>query len=196
MQQTLVFGTVVSVVSILVAMDKPVSASFIVKRQLADHPNSGSGRENLTERHGQFPKDTIPRNKTSVSDVKKPYVKDTAMPSSNKPKRTSIVASPGQSSPRKDSLILTNGSCIAAPYRVTIRHAVSSTVTCSRRYVVKMCLGYCKSYTVPFGRQAKVNCFCCKGIKAVLVNVPLNCDGRRVIKQVPTVEKCKCRRCF
>ena len=193
MKQTSMFTTVFLVVSVLVALDKPISASFIGKYQLADHPDSQ--RASLTDKNVEVSKGTMTHNRNGMSDVKnQQYVKATAIHSSNKPKKTTTVASPGQSSTRKDSIALTNGSCIAAPYRMTIRHAVSSTVTCSRRYEVKMCLGYCKSYTVPFGRQAKVNCYCCKG-KTVLVNVPLNCDGRRVIKQVPTVRKCSCRPC-
>ena len=192
MQQTLMITTVVFVVSVLVGMDKPVSAQFIDKYQLADHPNSQQA--NLTEKHGQVSKGTAPHKKTKTSSLGKPYDKARGLPSGNgtsiAPKPTTVISS-RQSLSRT---FITNGSCIIAPYKMTIRHAVSSTVTCSRRYEVKMCLGYCKSYTVPHGRQARVKCFCCKG-KTVLVNVPLNCDGHRVIKQVPTVEKCQCRPC-
>ena len=184
MQDAVILSTVVYfAILVLVPMDNTAWASFIGKV----HPNSQN--TNVTARHDQISEDSVPRNRTVQMSLGA-----TAVNASSKPKKKTITALSGQSSTETNDRRLIHGSCQSVPYRTTVRHAVSSTVTCSRRYVVNMCLGYCKSYMAPSGRKAKVNCFCCRG-KTVRIKVPLHCGDYRVIKQVPTVDKCDCRPC-
>jgi hypothetical protein len=185
MQDTRIRGPAVYFLAIfLVHMNKSTSASSIAKVQLADRPMSQNSDQTAIE--GQTSEDLVPSNRTVEMSLGA-----LAANASSRPKSKTVTA---LSSTQTQSRHQTHGSCRPFPYRITLHHAVSSTVTCSRRVVVNMCLGYCKSYTAPLRRKAKVNCLCCRG-KTTLIKVPLHCGDSRVIKHVPTVDKCHCRPC-
>jgi hypothetical protein len=162
-----------------------VSAAFIGKFRLSDHHSSR--KANLTAKDGDITKDLIPYNNTNTknSGLVTKYPKAIPLPSGDE--------SSSQQKP-KPTTSLTNGTCIAAPFRITVQHSFSETEICARKFRVNMCLGYCRSYTVPHEDRVKPRCFCCKG-KTRHVDVTLNCGGRQVIKKVPTVDECRCRPC-
>lgn len=183
---------------------KAASSSSIDRSRLADHPTARKAK--LISRHSKTDNDVSPQTSLDRTVGSSMVRKNSSMAAvgtelqhghsaSVKPNRQTVRSRPVMSQTVRESRRLMAGNCEATSRRMTIRHAISSTVSCQRTYVVKMCKGYCESYMAPIGRRATVHCSCCRG-QIVLEAVSLLCgDAGLIVKKVPAVQGCTCRPC-